>query len=373
MKKIYFNLNIIFFILSLLVFFFSLILISDYINADGYVHIDKRLCRAESDPYSYHYTYYRLFIFLSDIFSFDVCYFFNSNYFKSDFYDRFTFNELNFFNTGFRLNYPKILISFSLFLILFILIILIKKRSLDDLIVLTSPTIYYGLMSTSTDSLVIFFTFSFYLIFKKLNTFASYAILIPGYFFTDRSFIVTIIYPAFVEIYSRVKKITKYNSYFLFVILCICFYTLAKIITILSPYIPNFFTLFLPSSINVDIENTANSGNFAIFGFFVSFFSTPNLILVNFFQMLFFLYVFFKQKIYKNLNSNSLFSCALIFIFFSTLIGGISMTRHYPIIVIVILYFLLENCNLFQRKIIFILNLFFNLFALIYYFNKGLI
>ena len=213
MKKIFINYKFIFFILSSLIFVISLTFISDYINADGYVHIEKRLCMAESDPYRFHYTYYKLFIFISDFFSMDACNFFKLNYFKSDFYDRFSFSELNFFNTGFRINYPKIIISSFLFFFLIILIILIDRRSIDDLVVLTSPTIFFGLMSISTDSLVVFFTFFFYLIFKKINTSASYLILIPGYFFTDRSFIVTILYPIFLKLYGKIHNLFKFISY----------------------------------------------------------------------------------------------------------------------------------------------------------------
>ena len=370
MKKISINYKVIFLILTSLVFLFSLIFISDYVNADGYIHIHQRICEAQQNYNTFQYTYYRLFIFLSDLFSIDACNFFKINYFESDFYDRFSFNELNYFNTGFRINYPKLIISLSFFFVLLILIILVNNRFIDDLVVLTSPTIFFGLMSISSDSIVIFFTFFFYLIFKKVNTSASYLILIPGYFFTDRSYIVTILYPILEKLYSKLQKLFKFNSYIFFILIFISTYTLAKTFILLSSNFPQFLQLFFPASINVDIANTLSKGNFAIFGFFLSFFSTPNLVLLNFFQILFFLYLFFKQKIFKKLKSESLFVCAIIFIFFSTLIGGISMSRHYIIIEIVILYFFLENCNFFQRKIIFLINIFFNIFEFIYFFNK---
>ena len=375
MKKISISYKVFFLILTSLVFLFSLIFISDYVNADGYVHINQRICQAQQNynTFQYTYTYYKLFIFLSDLFSIDACNFFKNNYFASDFYDRFSFNELNYFNTGFRINYPKLIISLSFFFLLLILIILINHRFIDDLVVLTSPTIFFGLMSISTDSMVIFFTFFFYLIYKKVNTSSSYLILIPGYFFTDRSYIVTILYPILEKLYLKIQKLFKLNPYIFFILTIICTFTLAKIIILLSPYYPQLLKLIFPPSINTDIANTINKGNFPIFGFFISLFSTPNLVLVNIFQILFFLYLFFKQKLFKKLKSESLFVCAIIFIFFSTLIGGISMSRHYIIVVLVFLYFLLENCNLFQRKIIFLINIFYNLFALIYYFNKGLL
>jgi hypothetical protein len=353
------NLNFNFFLFITIFFFFlNIFLISEYVNAD----IEEQIRRVCSSRIGYiNWFYYELYIFIENLLNLDSCQFLkNYKFYNFHSYLSFYKSDDNLLLNNY--NYTKIIISILVFIIL-ILIIQIKKN-FNHLITLTTPPVFYSLSSMSSDVFVAFFIFLFFLLCDNNKKFLAYFFAVSGIFFTDKSYYVFFLFLIIKTIYQLKNNLLN------FFIVSLLVYSLSKIISVNIEFFD--LSLILKPEFIQSIISTVDTGNFAFINFFLTYFATNNFVLINFFNYLFFIFYFFRNKVYTKFQKELIISI-YIFIFFSTLIGGVAMARHYIFIVIIFNNVMLQNMNIFQKKILYLSNISFILFVLYYYFNVNLV
>lgn len=335
-----------------------LIFSSEYINADGYEHI-RRIC--DSQINNQNWFYYRAINYLNNIFIFDSCHYFNSfdqYYFGLNFYDLI---KIDF--PSHAVNLSKLIFGFLISFIIFMVINKNNKYFYIYLTIFTSPFFFFSLLSSSSDSLVCFFSFLIFLCIVKKNYFFAIILLIPTFFLTDKSSIYIFMALLFL-VYSHYFKSNLF--YYLIIFLII------KLLVELIKY--NLDILNFDFVYNLNIANQINStrdyGKFFLLAFPLTIFSTPNFKIINFFNLIYFLIIFIKFFKRHTVNDIQIFfSLFLPFFTIASLIGGVSMARHFPLFACMSIFIILYKLPKIYSIIPLFLNIFFILLVMIIYIN----
>lgn len=342
------------FIIGIFYLFSSL----EYINADGYEHI-KRLCDAQLEIKNW--AYYHIVSYINThIFMIDSCEYFNSldeSYFQFNILDTLQKSiHINFTNSG------KILVSGLIWL--FSIFFLVKKNNITEVIaVLTTPFLFFSLMSSSSDVLVASFSLILFLYLNQKKYIISFILIILMIIYTDKSSL----YVALVYFY--VLLVDKFNvNYKTLIIIFIIQYLSLEVIKI-NPQILNFQFIY---DLNLYKQYIANSdhGSYFIFAFPISIFSIPNFKLVNIIGLIYFmfLFLFYFNKIETGFLKYAL--CYFIpFYLIASLVGGVSMARHYPLFGIYLIFGIIKSLPKLISYSFIAINLIFIVLANFIYLN----